>query len=206
MSRLTTLALAALILYAGSARAQEDDDDPKAAPRGKKPAAAAAQPAPKPVVTPAPPPPPAPKAKAEPKPEAKPEPKMAEPKPEPAKKAVAAAPADPARDLLNPARIDKRHASAVPPIPPPPPPAEPQAPARSVRVRLLDGSSVVGSVRAEQAEALVIDCALGQLTIPRIRISTIAYDAAAGASGKHAPVLQLDDDVPAPRKRQPAAQ
>jgi hypothetical protein len=67
-------------------------------------------------------------------------------------------------------------------------------------VRLLDGSTVVGLVRAELAEALVIDCALGQLSIPRVRISTIAYDAAAAVGQKKAPVQQLDDDLP-PKKK-----
>ncbi len=62
---------------------------------------------------------------------------------------------------------------------------------------------MVGQVRAEQAESLVIDCALGQLAIPRGRISTIAYDAAAGVGQKRAPVQQLDDGdlPPPPRKR-----
>ena len=48
-----------------------------------------------------------------------------------------------------------------------------------MKVRLVDGSSVLGTVHAEQPDALVIDCALGQLTIPRTRISTIGYDGAA---------------------------
>jgi hypothetical protein len=65
-----------------------------------------------------------------------------------------------------------------------------------VRVHLLDGSTVVGSVHAEEAQALVIDCSLGLLSIPRARISTIAYDAAAGVGQKRAPVQQLDDDGP----------
>jgi hypothetical protein len=81
------------------------------------------------------------------------------------------------------------------------PPQEGAAP-RSVRVRLVDGSTVVGSVRAEQVDALVVDCSLGQLSIPRTRISTIAYDTAAGVGAKRAPVQQLDDDAPpAPKKR-----
>ena len=79
----------------------------------------------------------------------------------------------------------------------------PGAGARAVRVRLVDGSTVVGQVRAEQSDALVIDCALGQLAIPRGRISTIAYDAAAGVGQKRAPVQQLDDGdlPPTPKKR-----
>ncbi|HEY1587822.1 MAG TPA: hypothetical protein VGH63_19115, partial [Polyangia bacterium] len=56
--------------------------------------------------------------------------------------------------------------------------------ARAVRVRLLDGSTVVGTVHAEEAAMLVIDCSLGVLSIPRGRISTIAYDAAAGVGQK----------------------
>jgi hypothetical protein len=85
-------------------------------------------------------------------------------------------------------------------------PAAPLPNARTVRVRLADGSSVVGLVHAEEPDALVVDCSLGQLAIPRSRISTIAYDAAAGAGSKHAPVQQLDDDAPPPRKRPAAAQ
>jgi hypothetical protein len=65
---------------------------------------------------------------------------------------------------------------------------------RPVRVRLLDGSTVVGTVHAEEAATLVVDCSLGQLAIPRSRISTIAYDAAAGVGQKRAPVQQLDDE------------
>jgi hypothetical protein len=84
---------------------------------------------------------------------------------------------------------------------PPPADADPASAGRPVRVRLIDGSTVVGQVRAEQPEALVIDCSLGQLTIPRGRISTIAYDAAAGLSSKRAPVQQLDDgDLPRGKK------
>jgi hypothetical protein len=79
--------------------------------------------------------------------------------------------------------------------------SEPMAPAgaRSVRVRLIDGTTVIGTVRAELSEALVIDCNLGLLSIPRTRIAMVAYDA--GFSGaKRAPVQQLDDDLP-PKKR-----
>jgi hypothetical protein len=98
-------------------------------------------------------------------------------------------------------RPSKRGAAAVP-DPKASTPAELPVPAnaRAVRVRLVDGSTVVGSVRAEQAEQLVIDCALGQLAIPRVRISTIAYDAAAGV-GKRAPVQMLDDGDTLPRKK-----
>lgn len=73
--------------------------------------------------------------------------------------------------------------------------------ARPVRVRLLDGSTVVGTVRAEEAASLVIDCSLGQLAIPRGRISTIAYDAAAGVGQKRAPVQQLDDEDKPTKRR-----
>jgi hypothetical protein len=71
---------------------------------------------------------------------------------------------------------------------------------RPVRVRLLDGSAVAGAVHAEEADALVIDCSLGRLSIPRTRISTIAYDAAAAVGQKRAPVQMLDDDAPPPKK------
>jgi hypothetical protein len=72
---------------------------------------------------------------------------------------------------------------------------------RPVRVRLLDGSTVIGTVHAEEIAALIIDCALGQLSIPRTRISTIAYDAAAGVGQKRAPVQQLDDEDKPTKKR-----
>ena len=77
--------------------------------------------------------------------------------------------------------------------------------ARAVRVRLLDGSTVVGTVHAEEAAMLVIDCSLGVLSIPSARISTIAYDAAAGVGQKRAPVQQLDDEDK-PTKRQTTSQ
>ena len=71
--------------------------------------------------------------------------------------------------------------------------------ARPVRVRMIDGATVSGTVFAEEAQALVIDCSLGRLAIPRARISTIAYDAAAAVGAKRAPVQQLDDeDKPTP--------
>jgi len=73
--------------------------------------------------------------------------------------------------------------------------------ARPVRVRLLDGSTVSGTVHAEEAQALVIDCSFGLLAIPRARISTIAYDSAAEIGQKHAPVQMLDDDGPPPKKQ-----
>ncbi|MCU1282282.1 MAG: hypothetical protein JWM53_5828 [bacterium] len=72
---------------------------------------------------------------------------------------------------------------------------------RPVRVRLLDGSTVIGTVHAEEIGALIIDCSLGQLAIPRARISTIAYDAAAGVGQKRAPVQQLDDEDKPTKKR-----
>jgi hypothetical protein len=72
---------------------------------------------------------------------------------------------------------------------------------RPVRVRLLDGSSVIGTVHAEETGALIIDCSFGQLSIPRTRISTIAYDAAAGVGQKRAPVQQLDDEDKPTKKR-----
>jgi hypothetical protein len=75
---------------------------------------------------------------------------------------------------------------------------------RPVRVRLLDGSTVSGTVHAEEAQALVIDCSLGLLSIPRARISTIAYDSAAAVGQKRAPVQMLDDDGPPPKKHSSA--
>ncbi|HEX8953704.1 MAG TPA: hypothetical protein VF945_17725 [Polyangia bacterium] len=72
---------------------------------------------------------------------------------------------------------------------------------RPVRVRLLDGSTVVGTVHAEEVGTLVVDCSLGLLSIPRARISTIAYDAAAGVGQKRAPVQQLDDEDKPTKKR-----
>jgi hypothetical protein len=72
---------------------------------------------------------------------------------------------------------------------------------RVVRVRLNDGSTVAGTVHAEEAQMLIIDCSLGMLSIPRARISTIAYDAAAGVGQKKAPIQMLDDDGPPPKSR-----
>src|SRR5262249_12525456 len=72
---------------------------------------------------------------------------------------------------------------------------------RPVRVKLLDGSTVVGTVHAEEALSLVVDCTPGQLSIPRNRISTVSYDAAAGVGQKRAPVQQLDDEDKPTRKR-----
>jgi hypothetical protein len=80
-------------------------------------------------------------------------------------------------------------------------PVEATTSARPVRVRLLDGSTVVGTVHAEESGTLVIDCSLGVLSIPRARISTIAYDAAAGVGQKRAPVQQLDDEDKPTKKR-----
>ncbi len=84
---------------------------------------------------------------------------------------------------------------------PPDPLTESTVSPRPVRVRLLDGSTVIGTVHAEEAGALVIDCSLGQLAIPRTRISTVAYDAAAGVGQKRAPVQQLDDEDKPTKKR-----
>ncbi|MDB4967948.1 MAG: hypothetical protein JWN44_3637 [Myxococcales bacterium] len=72
---------------------------------------------------------------------------------------------------------------------------------RPVRVRLLDGSTVIGTVHTEEPATLVIDCSLGQLAIPRTRISTISYDSAAGIGQKRAPVQQLDDEDKPTKKR-----
>jgi hypothetical protein len=84
---------------------------------------------------------------------------------------------------------------------PPDPLIESTVTPRPVRVRLLDGSTVIGTVHAEEMAALIIDCSLGQLAIPRTRISTIAYDAAAGVGQKRAPVQQLDDEDKPTKKR-----
>lgn len=94
-------------------------------------------------------------------------------------------------------------AVVVPPKPPEPvdPTAESTLSPRPVRVRLLDGSTVVGTVHSEEAGALVVDCSLGVLSIPRTRISTVAYDAAAGVGQKRAPVQQLDDEDKPTKKR-----
>ena len=81
------------------------------------------------------------------------------------------------------------------------PPGESTLLPRPVRVRLLDGSTVVGTVQSEESGTLVIDCSLGVLSIPRTRISTIAYDAAAGVGQKRAPVQQLDDEDKPTKKR-----
>ncbi len=70
---------------------------------------------------------------------------------------------------------------------------------RAVRVRLNDGSTVAGTVHAEEAQVLIIDCSLGMLSIPRARISTIAYDSAAAVGQKKAPIQMLDDDGPPPK-------
>ncbi len=100
-------------------------------------------------------------------------------------KVVAAAPPRPAADVAAP--VDPSVDSAMSP--------------RPVRVRLLDGSTVVGTVHAEEAGTLVVDCSLGLLSIPRTRISTIAYDAAAGVGKMRAPVQQLDDEDKPTKKR-----
>ncbi len=107
-----------------------------------------------------------------------------------------------------PKRAKKEKVATV--VPPPRPPdgavpvdvdAQAALGPRPVRVRLLDGSTVVGTVHAEESSTLVIDCSLGQLSIPRARISTIAYDTAAGVGQKRAPVQQLDDEDKPTKKR-----
>ena len=81
------------------------------------------------------------------------------------------------------------------------------SPPRTVRVRLADGSQVVGQVHAEQATGWRYrsTALLGQLAIPRSRISTLAYDAAAAGAGSSAPVQQLDDDERLPPRKRAAA-
>ena len=108
-----------------------------------------------------------------------------------------------------PKRVKKEKvAVVVPPKPAEPidPNAESTLSPRPVRVRLLDGSTVVGTVHAEEAGALVVDCSLGVLSIPRTRISTVAYDAAAGVGQKRAPVQQLDDEDKPTKKRTSSSQ
>jgi outer membrane biosynthesis protein TonB len=211
------VAAAVFSLLAGAARAEDDDDDPKsssAKPAAKSeakpgakaeppkptllplPAKVEAKPAPK--VAPKPEPKPEPKAaapkpdplKPELKPEPRPEPRAAAPKPDTKPSKVEVARAEPARKKTGEIKAEMDAPLAQVDFTPPP--------GRTVRVRLVDGSSIAGNVRAELSESLVIDCNLGLLSIPRSRIATIAYDAALGA--KRAPVQALDDDLP-PRKR-----
>jgi hypothetical protein len=187
------LAAAALafVLAPSLAYGQDEDDDPKAAPRHGQPA------------KPKPAPAPSPTSAAKPKPVAEAVPAVAAPDMSPRKKSppppdARAAKPEPKAELKADPKPDAKPAAPAPAA------AVADAPAagaaRPVRVRLLDGSTVVGQVRVEQAEALVIDCALGQLSIPRARISTIAYDAAAGV-GKRAPVQLLDDGDTLPKKK-----
>jgi hypothetical protein len=192
-SPLVSLILVGLLLPA-LARAQDDDDDPKAAPH-------AAHLAHHPTATP-------PKKELAAGVQKRPPARAAEPTKHPAdpakhpvaEKRVAAAASEahhpaPASHHVRPAPKSVALAEL------PPPPAASSAETRAVRVRLLDGSTVFGTVYDEQAAALVIDCALGRLAIPRARISTIAYDGAAKSGEKRAPVQQLDDDGPPPRRR-----
>jgi hypothetical protein len=227
MKRVAHWVLLAMLALGTVARAQEEDDDPKAKPAATvKPKSE-----PKPESKPESKIDSRPETKAEKKvePKAKPEAKTAEASPkakpadaspkakaEPAKKTpapvtedktevtvekIADAPAKDAAAKKDRVKTLPKLARAPEPLADPPPREEPAAAARSVRVRLVDGSTVVGTVRVEQPDALVVDCSLGQLSIPRTRISTIAYDAAAGVGAKRAPVQQLDDDAPTPRKR-----
>jgi hypothetical protein len=197
------LVLLAILFSASWAQAQEDDDDPKSRPSISRPA------------------PERPSVKSEARPEpiksdkaAKSDtPKAEPPKPEAARpespKARPAAPkpeAKPEVRVADPPRaaVGKLTAPRVAETPPPSlPPVEaattPVVGGRSVRVRLLDGSQVTGTVRAELSETLVVDCNLGLLSIPRARISVIAYDA--GPNSKKAPVQQRDDELPAAKKR-----
>jgi hypothetical protein len=200
---------AAATAPAASTEKPKSAEAPAAKPKPTDTPAAAPAAKPKPAEAAAPAPAPTPKAaKTDPAVAKKPrtdEPArktVEEPEPPPV---VARRSDEPSRKAADdPRKADAKHpvvasaepkASASPPVEMPAP-----ANARPVRVRLLDGSTVVGSVRAEQAEQLVIDCALGQLSIPRARISTIAYDAAAGV-GKRAPVQLLDDGDTLPKKK-----
>jgi len=47
---------------------------------------------------------------------------------------------------------------------------------RRVTVTYKTGVIMAGTIAAEEPSALVIDCDLGRLAIPRARIATIAYD------------------------------
>ena len=134
--------------------------------------------------------------------------KGADPQPPPAPTSTTTNTPAPTSAPAPPPRRKKEKVAVVVPSPRPPTdggvtPEEAQAAAgpRPVRVRLLDGSTVVGTVHAEEVATLVIDCSLGQLSIPRARISTIAYDAAAGIGQKRAPVQQLDDEDKPTKKR-----
>jgi hypothetical protein len=157
------LALASLLQATSARAADEDDDDPKAkhsqaAQAGKKaatPPRKIAHEEPSPAM-------PAP-ARKETAPARKPESARAE---EPTRKAETAAPA-PAAQARAPKSAEAK-----------PMPVRAGA-GRAVRAQLVDGSTVVGHVHAEEPEALVIDCALGQLSIPRGRLSQVTYDAAA---------------------------
>lgn len=109
-----------------------------------------------------------------------------------------------------PKRAKKEKVAAVVLPPKPLEPADPTVEStmspRPVRVRLLDGSTVVGTVHAEEAGALVVDCSLGVLSIPRTRISTVAYDVSANVGQKRAPVQQLDDEDKPTKKRSTTSQ
>lgn len=130
----------------------------------------------------------------------------------------AAGPTPPATGTTSAPKKPKKDkvAAVVPQHPPdagvpPDPMIESTLSPRPVRVRLIDGSTVIGTVHAEEAGMLVVDCSLGTLSIPRTRIQTIAYDATAGVGQKRAPVQQLDDEdkpttnsnsaSPSPKKR-----
>ena len=111
-------------------------------------------------------------------------------------------PTPPAKKPTKKERLAAAAAAAHPPDAVPlDPSAESTLSPRPVRVRLLDGTTVIGTVHAEEVVALIIDCSLGQLSIPRSRISTVAYDAAAGIGQKRAPVQQLDDEDKPTKKR-----
>ncbi len=130
----------------------------------------------------------------------------------PVKAAPSAATAPPSgTSTLPPPKKPKKEKVAAVVVPPKPPEAsdptmESTMSPRPVRVRLLDGSTVVGTVHAEEVGALVVDCSLGVLSIPRTRISTVAYDVAAGIGQNRAPVQQLDDEDKPTKKRTSTSQ
>jgi hypothetical protein len=212
-ARWVFVCLLPLALLASVARAEEEDDDPKAPPsslRGKVKAPAGKNAADKPAdnkIT-------APSAK--PKAPEKPVEKPAAEKPEKPKAAPEKAPEKPKPAAEKPEKpADAKLVRTVEPTPKAKPAPEERnevkdpfqarraAPhetppasggGRAVRVKLVDGSTVVGKVRAELSDMLVVDCALGLLQIPRPRIAIIVYDGAPASTnkGKRAPVQDLD--------------
>jgi len=180
------VAFSLLLCSAHSARSDEDDDDPKAGPPKVKPKAV-----PKPE-----PPKATPKAEPAKVETPKAEPAKAEPKrkPEPVfrdiedpftktKPVFKSESADPVKPSVSARNSPEPKAKATPTVektiartPDGESIAAGAGAGRPIRVRLVDGSTVVGKVRAEREETVVVDCALGQLVIPRSRVATLSYD------------------------------